>query len=123
LRRNLAVCFFAIFSGNVTNVDPSGITQTFAYSINDNSEVEGYLADSHQLCHGPLREPSGSLGQWTHSQFLQHGFLGDSSGNVASLSAPVSNTGTYPDSINNSGHRAGYYYDLNEAVHGFVQYD
>ncbi len=81
----------------------------------------GYWADSHQLYHGFLRKPSGSLGQWTDSQFLQHGFLRDSSGNITEFSAPVSNTGTYPDSISNSGHMTGYYYDLNGAVHGFVQ--
>src|SRR5260370_13964413 len=61
-RRNLeyqqrhAACFFRDAFGNATNIDPPGSPQTYAHSINDNSEVEGYSADSHQLYHGFLRD-------------------------------------------------------------------
>jgi len=87
-------------SGNITDFDAPGARDTYAVSLNDSGII---------------------LGQWTNSGFSYSGFLRDSSGNITEFSAPVSNTGTYPDSINNSGRMTGYYYDLNGAVHGFVQ--
>ncbi len=61
LWRNLAAWFSRDAFGNATNVDPSGSLQNYAYGINHKSEVKGYWADSHQLYHGFLGEPSGSL--------------------------------------------------------------
>ncbi len=87
LRRNLAAWFFRDVFRNVTNIGPSGSLQTYAHSINDNSEVEGYWADSHQLYHGFLREPSGS-----HTSF----------------SAPVKNNGTFPFNFNNARQMTGF---------------
>jgi hypothetical protein len=87
-------------SGTFTDFDVSGASQTFTLSLNDGGEI---------------------LGQLTNSAFLYSGFLRDSSGNITTFSAPVSNTGSYPDSINSAGHMTGYYYDVSNAVHGFVR--
>lgn len=92
--------FYRDALGNVTDLDPAGSVQTFAYSINDNGDVVGYWMPSLQAVRGFLREPSGK---------------------ITSFSAPVSDSnGTMVFSINNGRQMTGFYYDFNGATHGFL---
>ena len=62
-----------------------------------------------------------TVGQWTNSQNLTHGFLRDASGNITSFSLPVLNFGTAPNDISDGRQITGFYVDTSGATHGFVQ--
>jgi len=86
-------------AGNITTIDMPGATTTLAYGINDRGAVVGVVGKPH----------GGSTG-----------FLRDSSGNFLVVSAPAPNNGTIPTSVNLKN-ITGWYYDTNNAIHGFVQ--
>ena len=85
-------------SGNITTIDAPGANGTLAEGINDHGAIVGTAG-----------KPKGGF----------TGFFRDSFGNFVIVSAPTPNNGTTPTSVNLSV--TGWYYDTNNAIHGFVQ--
>jgi hypothetical protein len=94
------------FDAPGSDITPNDYNGTFPSAINNKGEITGFYVDTNLVCRGFLRSPSGSL---------------------ISFEAPGADTtagsynGTLPTSINDRGEIAGYYYDANGFMHGFLR--
>jgi predicted membrane protein len=142
--------FVRATTGQITEFDATGLTNTFAVSINRKGQIVGF--GGHTIghtsnTHGFLRNQSGFVrvdvpsavdttpesindsgritGTYDDSAGVFHGFLRDSSGAYTTFDAPNAGTGrsqgTVGMSINAAGTIAGYYSDSNTKYHGFVR--
>jgi hypothetical protein len=73
--------------------------------LNDSGAITGYYLDVNNVYHGFLRTPAGKV-----TTFDVPG---------ADLT-PGDYNGTFPVSINDRGEIAGYYWDINNVIHGFL---
>lgn len=132
--------------GTFTNFDPvtGGALEVFPIAVNLSGEITGSYYNSDFVTHTFIRDPSGVVtdfdmpnatgtfptgmnasntivGQWSDSSFNTRGFLRSSTGTANSFSVPWANQGTYAQNINDVGKVTGYYFDLNNTVHGFLK--
>ncbi len=135
-------------NGTYTNIDVPLAQHTWAQGINNAGEIVGYYEDSSNAFHGftytngtyaTFDDAQGTQGTFAFGindlgQIVgkyanasgQHGFL--YSGGVflsvddpsAVVPSPNVDTVTEIYDINNAGRTAGFYFDNNSAIHGFV---
>jgi hypothetical protein len=124
-------------------------TQVVATSINDESDIAGYVYDSStQTAHGFARAADGTVTEFdadsappvyttpsginnigqisgsyvvsTAQGFVSHGFLRDATGKITTIDPPGS-TSTGVGAINNNGFVVGSYTDAGGFFHAFVR--
>jgi len=103
--------FIRYHDGSYVNFEAPGVGEngigTFGYSINNWGAVSGVYLDSNLAYHGFVRDPSGKITDFDVQGAGTGAFQG-----------------TYPceeTCINSWGEVAGFYYDGNNATHGFVR--
>src|SRR5882672_4288214 len=93
-------------SGGIIEFDVPGAAETIPNGINSAGSTAGYYTDA---------------------QFVYHGFIRDSAGNLTTFDEPDAaqgaSLGTFPLAINDSGEIAGYYTPLSNpsSYQGFVR--
>jgi len=93
-------------SGKIIEFDAPGATETIPSGINSANSTAGYYTDS---------------------QYVYHGFIRDTSGNLTSFDEPDAAQGAYlgtlPLGINDAGEVAGYYTPLSNpsSYQGFIR--
>ena len=127
----------------------STLTGPVILGINDAGTITGSYLDASGVLHGFVRSASGIIttfdplgstgtlpvgmnpagtitGDYFDANGVYHGFVRSASGTITTLDAPDAGTGafqgvgTFPNSINPAGAIAGYYYDANSVLHGFL---
>lgn len=141
--------FLRTASGKITGFEAPGAFITQVTGLNESRAVCGYFLDNQQILHGYIRHPNGSfaivdsphagtqpgqdgtsidginnageaIGLSMNNAAKDHAFIRSPGGRVTEFGLPHA-TLTRPESINDSGAIAGYYFAADESEHAFLR--